>query len=47
MDVKSINDRECLRCGDCRKSCHVGAISFKPEMKIHKTRKREQHEKEM
>jgi polyferredoxin len=30
MDVKEINDHECIRCGDCKKVCPCGAV-------IHKT----------
>lgn len=28
MDTRFINDRECIRCGDCMQSCAVGAISI-------------------
>jgi len=29
LDVKKINDRECIRCGDCRPKCPHNAIVFK------------------
>jgi len=45
MDVRHINDRECLRCGECRKSCHCDAIIFTPKININKTGKEKRHEK--
>lgn len=29
MDVKHINDRECIRCGDCAPACRYGAIDMR------------------
>ena len=29
MDVKKVGDHECIQCGECKKVCDVGAISFK------------------
>ncbi|MEE1290402.1 MAG: 4Fe-4S binding protein [Spirochaetota bacterium] len=26
MDTKEINDRECIRCGECKSKCGFGAI---------------------
>ncbi len=28
MDVRRINDRECIRCGECASACSAGAIRF-------------------
>jgi ferredoxin len=28
MDTNKINDRECIRCGDCRSVCNSNAICF-------------------
>lgn len=36
LDVHKINDRECIRCGDCRPKCAKGAIVYR--------RKDEKHE---
>jgi polyferredoxin len=33
MDTRRINDRECIRCGECRRACGNGAIIFKPKTK--------------
>ena len=29
MDCQKVNDRECINCGECKKYCPEGAISFK------------------
>jgi ferredoxin len=28
MDTLLVNDRECIRCGDCLESCHFKALHF-------------------
>jgi MinD superfamily P-loop ATPase len=28
MDTLKINDRECIRCGECKSKCNFGAIKW-------------------
>ena len=40
MDTRYINDRECLRCGECKQVCNSNAIIYTPKInKIHKEMK--------
>ena len=41
MDVRRINDRECIRCGDCMSVCPCGAISIYSFMKQKENQNRE------
>jgi len=40
-DVYQINDRECLRCGECKNLCKNNAVFFTPDIKNRKNRKEE------